>query len=81
MAAAVGGQIRDDLVTFPELPTITQQQRDFAPTVAMICSALGNDYNFNYFINRLVRDGTYRMSERQRSLAQSYRMSPSGLPF
>ncbi|GHV19274.1 Cro/Cl family transcriptional regulator [Clostridia bacterium] len=59
-----------------------QYMRDaFAPTVAMICSALGNDYNFNYFINRLVRDGTYRMSERQRSLAQSYRMSPSGLPF
>ncbi|GHV35447.1 hypothetical protein FACS18949_13450 [Clostridia bacterium] len=29
MAAAVGGQTRDDLVTFPELPTITQQQRDY----------------------------------------------------
>ncbi|GHU92032.1 Cro/Cl family transcriptional regulator [Clostridia bacterium] len=59
-----------------------QYLRDFlAPTFAMICSALGSDYNFNYFINRLVRDGTYRMSERQRSLAQSYRMSSSGLPI
>lgn len=50
-----------------------QYLRDcFAPTVAMLCKALGVA-DFDHFINCLVRDGVPRMSERQRCLAIEYK--------